>query len=207
MIVLKIIGIVLAVLIALIFIILMLKAKLVFVFSTKNKIELKVKLLFFTLYDLNKKKKKKKKTGKVGKFLKRIFGINALTDSEGLKDDVQESGIVNTVNKVITVLFLLAGQTKWILKRIEWKKLRLLAICGGNDAADLAMEYGALCSIVYPFVGYLDTNFDIKEKVKDINVLCDFDGEAIFETEIIAKIRIIHIVRAISRNLEEATNE
>lgn len=212
MLALKIIGAVLGALLLIIFVILMLRIKVFFLFSTKGSIELKASLLFYKIYDLNSKKKKKK-SGRFGRFLKRIFGIDALTDAEGLKTDAQTNGISGTVEKVLSLLFLLAGQIKWLLSRVRLKKLRILTVCGGDDAADAAMEYGAACSVVYPFVGYLDTNFNIKEKAKDINVFCDFEGEAVFETEIIAKIRIIHIVRAVMRNAigaeysEEADNE
>lgn len=211
MLALKIIGAALGAVLLIIFVILMLRIKVVFLFSTKGTTELKANLLFYKIYDLNAKKKKK--SGRFGRFLKRIFGIDTLTDTEGLKADAAESGISDTVEKVLTVLFLLAGQIMWLLKRVQFKKLRILAVCGGNDAADAAMEYGAVCSLIYPFAGYLETTLKIKEKSKDINVFCDFEGEAVFETEIIAKIRIIHIVRAIFKNLidaeysEEATNE
>ena len=102
MLALKIIGAVLGALLLIIFVILMLRIKVFFLFSTKGSIELKASLLFYKIYDLNSKKKKK--SGRFGRFLKRIFGIDALTDAEGLKTDAQTSGISGTVEKVLSLL-------------------------------------------------------------------------------------------------------
>lgn len=201
---LKIIGILLAAVISIIFIILMLRAKVVFLFSTKGKIELKASLLFFTVYDLNKKKKK---TGKFGAFLKRIFGIDTLTNAQEMKTEAAESGISGAVTKVVTVLTLLAGQILWLLKRVDLKNFRVLAICGGGDAADTAMDYGLVCSAIYPFAGYLESTVNTAKNAIDIQAGCDFANEPEFELEIIAKIRIIHIVRAIWRNAVDGIDE
>lgn len=209
MIILKIIGLILSAIALIVFIILMLNAKIIFAFDTNGRLVLKAKLLFFTVYDL---KRKKKKSGKIGTFLKKIFGIDTLTDTENLKTDAQTSGISSAVNKVVTVLMLLMGQIVWLLKRVKLKKLRLYAVCAGDDAADAAMDYGLVCSAVYPFVGYLETSLKMPKNACDIQVGCDFEGDAYFETEITAKLRVIHILRAIYRNAvdgiyEEVANE
>ena len=203
MIILKIIGFALLAIVFLIAVILSLNLKVVFAFDTNGRIELYAKILFYKLYDIHVKKE----SGKIGRYLKRIFGITALTDTEGLKQGAQTSGISDTATKVITVLSLLAGQVVWLLKRIKIKKFHLLAICGGEDAADAAMDYGLVCAAVYPFVGYLESTAKFAKKANDIQVGCDFEGSAYFETEIIAKIRLIHAVRAIWRNaMQNADN-
>lgn len=196
MLVLKIIGIALCIIVLLVFLILMLDIKAVFVFGTDGSFELKAKILFYKFFDIHEKKK----PSKFGGYLKRIFGIEALTDTEGLKQDAQSGGISDTANKVITLLSLLAGQILWLLKKVRIKKFHLLAICGGYDAADAAMEYGLVCAAVYPFVGYLESTAKFAKKANDIQVGCDFENQAHFETEIVVKIRIIHAVRAVLKN-------
>ncbi len=196
MIILKIIGIALLVIALLIFTVLMLDLKVFFAFDTNGRVELYAKILFYKFYDFNNKKE----PSKFGSYLKRIFGIETLTDTEGLKQDVQESGVSGTANRVITILSLLAGQILWLLARVRIKKFHLLAICGGDDAADAAMDYGLVCAAVYPFVGYLESTAKFAKKANDIQVGCDFENEASFETEIIAKIRIIHVLRAVIKN-------
>ncbi len=196
MIILKIVGIALSVIALLIFTVLMLDLKVVFAFDTNGRLELKAKILFYKFYDVHEKKE----PSKFGSYLKRIFGIETLTDTEGLKQDVQESGVSGTANRVITILSLLAGQILWLLSRVRIKKFHLLAICGGDDAADAAMDYGLVCAAVYPFVGYLESTAKFAKKANDIQVGCDFENEASFETEIIAKLRIIHALRAVIKN-------
>ncbi len=196
MLALKIILIALCALVLIIALILSLDLKVIFAFDTNGRIELYAKLLFFKLYDIHEKKE----PSRFGSYLKRIFGIEALTDKEGLKQDTQESGVSGAANRVIGLLALIAGQILWLLKRVRIKKFHLLAICGGDDAADAAMDYGLVCAAVYPFVGYLESTAKFAKKANDIQVGCDFENEASFETEIIAKIRIIHLLRAVFKN-------
>lgn len=211
MIILKAFGIALAVIVVLIVIALLLSVKLVFVFDTCDRFELKVKYLFFTLYDINKPKKEKvrkdKKPSRLGEYAKRLFGLDKLT-AEAIKDGAEGDGISSTVNSMLTLIMLLLGNIKWLLSRVRVKKLYLLAICGGEDAADAAMEYGYVCSAVYPFVGYLESSVKLPEKAVDIQVGCDFEGEARAVTEIIAKLRVIHALRALVRSaVDAATNK
>lgn len=199
MLAIKIILIALCAVILIVALILSLDIKVVFEFDTNGRLTLLAKLLFYKLYDI----KQKKEPSSFGRYLKRIFGIEALTDTEEIKKDTQESGISDTVSRLIAVLSLLAGQISWLLKRVRIKKLHILAICGGSDAADAAIEYGVVCSAVYPFIGYLETNFKGAEKALDVNIGCDFENEAYFGTDIKIKLRIIHIVRALMRSASE----
>ena len=196
MLAIKIILIALCAVILIVALILSLDIKVVFEFDTNGRLTLLAKLLFYKLYDI----RQKKEPSPFGRYLKRIFGISALTDTEEIKKDTQESGISDTVSRLIAVLSLLAGQISWLLKRVRIKKLHILAICGGSDAADAAMDYGLVCAAVYPFVGYLETNAKFKEKAGDIRVGCDFENDAHFEAEITVKIKLFHVIRAIFRS-------
>ncbi len=204
MLALKIIGIILAALILLIVLILLLNVNLIFEYSTEFGFKLRVRVLFLTFGGKEKeekpeKEKKEKKPSKLAEKLKKFFGIDVMTD-EGLKENVEEAGISETVNKIATVISLIAGQIFWLLKRFKIKKLRLLAICGGEDAADAAMEYGLVCAAVYPMAGYLDTNLKTARNAQDIGIYCDFDGDAKLEFEFRVSIRVIHVVRAVLKN-------
>ena len=205
--VLAIIGILLAVIIALIAVLLSSCIRVHFSFNTQDRPELRVKLLFLTVFDLNKpkKEKKKKKPGKVGAFFKRLFGLDkAKTEIE---DSENKKAISDKVTGFITLFMLLADSALWLVKRIKLKRFGLDIICGGGDAADAAIEYGIVCSTVYPFIGYLETNIKGADKALDVNIGCDFENEAYFGTEIIAKLRIIHIVRAFLKGVSDIANE
>lgn len=211
----KIIGIVFAALLLFIALLLVLNVKFLFDFSTEGALNFKIKLLCFTVYDINKpkKKKKSKKPSRIGAYFKKLFGIGKketdTTDGEKTKEAISDK-----VTKFITLFMLLADSLIWLVKKIKLKRFGLDVICGGGDAADAAIEYGVVCSAVYPFIGYLETNFKGAERALDVNIGCDFENEAYFGIDIKAKIRIIHIVRAflkgaidIANEQTEATNE
>ena len=154
-----------------------------------------------------KQKPKEKKPSKISAYFQKLFGIDTLTDAADFKTNASESGIYDTLNKVITVFSLLLGQIVWLIKRIKLKKLHVKVICAGGDAADAAMDYGLVCAAVYPFVGYIETNFKTKKDAIDLQLGCDFDGDAYLGTDFIAQIRIIHIVRAVLKNATNMANQ
>ena len=220
MIVLKIVLILLAVIIFLLFFILLQSVKVVFSFSTEPKLDLRVKILGITLYDANKVKEKtvaetksdetevkQKKPSKVANYFKKLFGIDTLTEATKVKENAESEGISDSVNKVVTVISLLLGQLVWLLSKIRVNRFHILAICGGSDAADAAMEYGYVCAAVYPLVGYIDTHLNTKKNATDIQIGCDFENDAYFEIDFIAKLRLIHIVRAVLRNAKNMAKE
>ncbi|MBE6683980.1 MAG: hypothetical protein E7595_07560 [Ruminococcaceae bacterium] len=202
----KIIGIVFAALLLFIALLLVLNVKFLFDFSTEGNLNFKIKLLCFTVYDINKpkKEKKNKKPSKIGNYFKKLLGLDGLDSAKELKDGSGKNGISETASNLIALFTLFASQAAWLVKRIKLKKFRLIAICADGDAADAAMEYGLACSVVYPFVGYLESNFKNAEKALDIQLGCDFEGDAFLESDVRFNIRVIHILRAAVNSLSEA---
>ena len=220
MIVLKIVLILLAVILFLLFFILIQSVKVVFSFSTEPKLDLRVKILGITLYDVNKVNKttgtetqtdtpetEKKQPNKVANYFKKLFGIDTLTNATKVKENAESKGISDSVNQVVTVISLLLGQLIWLLSKIRVKRFHILAICGGDDAADAAMEYGYVCAAVYPLVGYIDAHLNTKKNATDVQIGCDFENDVYFEIDFIAKLRLIHIVRAVLRNAKNMAKE
>lgn len=201
--VLAIIGILLAVIIAIIVVLLLSSIRVFFSFNTENKPELKAKFLFFTVFDINKPKDESKKPSRIGSAIKRMLGFEQIIESQTDEGEKQKESISSKITGLVTVFMLLTDSNLWLAKKIKAKQLKLDIICGGSDAADAAIEYGVVCSAVYPFIGYLETNFKGAEKALDVNIGCDFENEAYFGTDIKIKLRIIHIVRALMRSASE----
>ena len=199
----KIIGIVFAALLLFIALLLVLNVKFLFDFSTEGALNFKIKLLCFTVYDINKPKKKSKKPSRIGSAIKRMLGFEQIIESQTDEGEKQKESISSKITGLVTVFMLLTDSNLWLAKKIKAKQLKLDIICGGSDAADAAIEYGVVCSAVYPFIGYLETNFKGAEKALDVNIGCDFENEAYFGTDIKIKLRIIHIVRALMRSASE----
>lgn len=215
MLALKIIGILLAVVFFAAFVALMLNLQVIFGFNTEGKLDIRAKISVFTVFDINKKKKKKtiqkttkqpqisdkkKKSGKLAEYIKKKFGLDELLDANAIGEKVGAGGISESVNKIVTLLTLVMGEITWLLKKIRVQRFRILAICGGNDAADAAMEYGVVCAAVYPLVGYIETNLNTEKNSMDIQIGCDFENDAYFETDFRIRLRIIYVVRAVFRN-------
>lgn len=216
MIVLKIIGITLGVILALLILALALNIKLILGFTKDSEPKFLVKVLCFTFGKRKKpkteqqvskepkepKKAKEKKPNKFLEKLKKKFGLDFL-GSEDFKQNVDEAGISGVVSKVVAIVTMLAGQLKWLLAKFRLDKLKIIAVCSGGDAADAAMDYGLVCASVYPLVGYLTANINKKKDAEEVAIGCDFDGNSYFDFELIVSVRTIHIVRALIRSMSD----
>lgn len=215
MIALKIIGIALAVIAVFIGIVLCLRIKLMLGYDKDNGFSFRVGVLCFKFGGKKKKpsekkkeeqekapseQKPKKKPNRFIQKLKNKLGLDFL-DNEDIKQNVEEKGVSSLVNKIATVITLLLGQIKWLLSKFRLDKLRIFAICSGDDAADAAMDYGLVCSTVYPLVGYIMANVNAKENAEEIQIGCDFDGNTDFEFELYVSVRTIYIVKALMRSM------
>ncbi len=226
MIILKIIGIVLCVIIGLLTIIMLLRIKINLGFKKGESVFFTIGVLCFKFGNKKKKTKKEtqptkeekqedKKEKKPNKFVEKIkkkLGLDI-----DLKDDAQKGALSETINKIITILVLLGNRLKWLLKKFRLDKLDLYILCGGSDAADTAMDYGLVCSTVYPFVAYVTANLNKKDNAENVRIGCDFDGDSDFNIEIGVSVRIFYIVKGLllglidlSQNaqaLQEVNNE
>jgi len=194
---LKAAGIVLACIVALIALLLISMLHLRFVFTLEGEPKAELRILFIKINLLARREKKpkkpKKKPGRFVTYLKKKFGFEHPTEAPE-----PEGNTVSAKAKwVYALIMIVAGRVKWLLKRVKLKKLRILAVCGGGDAAESAMEYGTVCAVLYPLAGFIRGNTNAREKDIDVRVGCDFTGEPVFEFELCTAIRIIHIVRAL----------
>ena len=172
--------------------------KLVIEFSEENKLIFRIKILCFSFG--GKKKRKNKKPSKLTQKLKKRFGLDVF-DSEEFKKDIEQGILSDKVNRIVALVMLFAGQIKWLFSKLRLDKLALFIICGGDDAADAAMEYGLICASVYPMAGYITANINAKKDAEDIRIGCDFDGEAKLEFKLIISIRIYNLLIAALRAL------
>lgn len=219
MVVLKIIGVALAVIAVLIIIALSVRLKLVIAYNGKKQLGFKVKYLFLSFGGKKKKPEsikaegtakpeKKKKPSKFVKRIKKKFGLDVL------ETELKQGGFADKVSQITALVMLFAGQIKWIFSKLRVDLLKVLILCGGNDAADTAIDYGIVCSAVYPMAGYLSANINMKDNAENIQIGCNFDGETSLEFELIISIRTIHLLTAlinalgdIAEKTEEINNE
>lgn len=196
MIVLKIIGVIFAILALLLVLLWILRLKLVISYLGSGKPTFKVRFLGI---DFGGKKKKKKKS-KIAEKLKKKFGLDILENFDATS--ILEGTFGEKAEQIVGLVMLFATQIKWLYKKLRIDKLYAFITCGG-DAADAAIDYGLVCAAVYPMVGYLSANMNLKNGAEDVNIACDFDGKTDFEFELIISVSTIHIFIAVIKALTE----
>ena len=164
MIVLKIIGIILAVLLCLLLLLCSCPVNIRLWTSEEKKVKFAVKFLFV---NINNQKEKTQK---------------AASKSPDKKDNLlkvyfKKYGFTDTVSKIFEILGDALRELSFVLHRAKFKKIHLTIICATNDASKTALSYGAICSAIYPVTALLDNEFKIAKNAFDINIGCDFNTD------------------------------
>lgn len=84
-------------------------------------------------------------------------------------------GFAAAVKEIFRFAYDLLMRTKGTLKHIVFKKIKLKINVASADAAKTAIDYGTVCSAVYPVLAFIDTNARVK--------ICSTDIKADFNTE------------------------
>ena len=165
-----------------------------------NELFIKVKLAGIKVFDSNKieakeKEHKPKETEK--------------TKENGLKTFFsklsEKYGYLGAVKKVINLIGKMLSHIKKLLRHIKIKKVILNLVVVGEDAAATAVEYGAICSAVYPLLSFLDSC--AKVDFKNINVTSGFEyKKSHFDFSLVCKLRIIFLLIALIGIFKEYKN-
>ena len=144
--------------------------------SFKDDFHVKVKFfgikLFDTLSDkgekkIEKEKKKEEENKSSGETVKKAKSIfSKLKEKYGFSMAIKE--LLSFFMKCFTHI-------KGLLRHIKIKKIRLNITVATSDAAKTAIEYGVVCTAVYPTLAFIDTIPNIG--FKEINVKSDFKSE------------------------------
>ncbi len=162
----------------------------------------KVKFLGITVYKLKEKQeknktKKEKSENNEPKPKAKEQGIFAkLKAKHGFKGAIKE--LFDFTSKVIVKI-------KPQLLKIKFRKFKLDLIIVGEDAAMTAIEYGAVCGIVYPVLSFIDQSLNIK--LKQINVSAGFKHtESSFKTSFDVKANALLLLIIAFKALKEYKN-
>jgi hypothetical protein len=108
-------------------------------------------------------KKKKKKPSYVDKLVatskKRVSELASL-----IQEDSSLS-LVTFLRDAFLVIWELIGR---VLRGVVVRRFDLTVHIGSGDAADTAITYGEVCSVLYPFVTALESNLRIKRRCWDV---------------------------------------
>ena len=173
----------------------------------KGDFTVKVKYLFFTLYDSRKpksrKKSKKKSKKKVKQKPKNVVAKKSkkqqppprstfaekVAKESGIDEIAQDIKKANSRSFDFEMLKLIYDSAKTPIKRLISKfrvsKLHLDCTVGGEDAAKTALAYGFQSAAISGFLTWINEVLSLK--VKRVNVIADFDQD---KTTIYMKCRV-----------------
>ena len=198
--VLKIIGVILAVVILIIILVLLLRIKLVLGLYDNGKFRFTIRILCF---NFGGKAKKEKPESDFVKKIKAKFGLDILHKEE-LKNSIENGSFTDKASRLAALVMLFLGQVKYLFSKIRVDRLYTMIICGG-DGAEAAIDYGIVCSAIYPLAGYLDASLNMKNNAQNIQVYCDFENESKIEFELILSIRIMYLLKAFMGAISDAS--
>lgn len=141
----------------------------------------------------------------------RLFG-KPIKNKGTFKKILKHLGFKGTINFLFGEEIGFFSRLKYILKKLTVKCFKLDIRISSDDAAQTALLYGGVCSVVYPVVAFLDTFMTFKKN--DINLVCDYKKEKselyfFFEAKIksvyllIAGFKIIPIIKKILKEVKE----
>lgn len=145
---------------------------------------------------LKKRKKRKKTHDNTAK--------NPQTKSKEnyFKQIYKQKGFSGTVKYFFEIGIIVIKELWWVLKKFKFRNFRLRIVTATDDAANTAIEYGAICCAVYPVLSFLENKANFKNK--SIDVYADFDKtEPEFAASIDVTVRFIYfLIAAISLLIE-----
>lgn len=133
------------------------------VLSVKFEETLQVKLRFwFVSYSLYPQKKKAKTSPKKLKTKEKTPAV-------------KKQGTLEKVRGIFNVLSTLMNASLRLIDGARVRNLNITLGITGKDAADAAITYGQVCSVVYPVLGFADSKMELKNP--KVNIYCDYNAE------------------------------
>ena len=167
----------------------------------ENKLDVKVKFLFFTIYPAKPKKKKKPEKEKIKKQKKQKKSSDTVTDDNTEAPDSGEAAEVAAdspedgdtapegsekqkkpkkkfnldIEMIMDYVESAWPPIKKLFKKIRWYDVYVDWVVASDDAAKTALQYGGICAFMYPFFKWLTTYFTAH--VKEVIIEPDFSKE------------------------------
>lgn len=126
-----------------------------------------VKILGFKVYPPKDKKKKSDKPQKPEPQEKRENLFEKLKEKKGFKGAIRE---------LFSLFSAVLNPLKRFLRFIKFRNIKVSLLVAGEDAAKTAIDYGIICSIVYPVLSLFDSILNVK--YKSIDIRSDFEGKS-----------------------------
>lgn len=168
----------------LLIILLILAGRVTVIFDYGEELYVKISYLMFTIFKIPAKRKKTaKKDKKAEKSARKAEKSARKTEKSAEKEEKsaeKEKKSKPGLSDIFALVKLASDSVgkplKRLLKRTEILHLRLDIICGGDDAAKAALNFGRMNILVGNALGWIDNLFTLK-KPDRININVDFQCE------------------------------
>ena len=142
------------------------------VFDFESEVKYRVKVAGITVYNSEKPPKKRKKVKKSDK-----KAVENAPDKPEKKQNFflklkEEKGFSGAVKYTAGLAGIILKKVGLLLRRLRFKKYVLEIAVASDDAA--ALEYGAVCTAVYPVLSLLVSK--ARFKAKSVNISADFEA-------------------------------
>lgn len=158
-------------------------------FKYYDKVKVSVKYLGIKIFDSDKKDKVKKR--KNSKQNKNQNTIPEPKRENFIKKIYKQKGLNGTISYFSDILILLLKRLCWIVKRFRFRRFVFDLVVASGDAAKTAIQYGKICTVLYPVFSLLQSTVDIK--TNEINVNADFEkSKWEFKSSILVKTKALY---------------
>ncbi len=86
-----------------------------------------------------------------------------------------KQGTLEKVRGIFNVLSTLISSSLRLIDGARVRNLNITLGITGKDAADAAITYGQVCSVVYPVLGYVDSKMKLVNP--KVNIYCDYTAD------------------------------
>ncbi|MBQ4119207.1 MAG: DUF2953 domain-containing protein [Clostridia bacterium] len=136
--------------------------------SYNGEFKYKLKIAFVTLnFNKKEKPKKQKKNDKQQK------KTEVKPEKSFFEKLIDKKGFAGAVKEIFTFVKDCAVPLKRFLRFVKFRDIRLFIAVVGDDAAGTAVDYGVVCSAVYPTLSFIENLASLQYKSVDIKA--DFE--------------------------------
>ncbi len=112
-----------------------------------------------------------------------------------IKKMIDEKGVTSAIGELFAVLKSILTEFGRLTKHIRIKRFKLFVNVATEDPALTAVEYGAVCTVVFPAVRFVEDNTKLNRKKTEVFVNSDFiSGQSKIEIDAKVKIRVIFLL-------------
>ena len=198
LIVLKILGIVLAVILVIIGILMALPVSVQIFTDPQGKVKVYYKVLCFIFG------KKPDPNHILVRIAIKILGLEQYSDWDKIRIAAKVNNWGSVLHRLLLLIRRILKRVVRLLGRCRVSCLHAHVIVGHEDAAMAAIEYGSISTAVYSIAGFVDANMKMNKEAMDVAVSCDFaKANPTATLDIRLSVRIFWVVCALVRLIVE----